>query len=254
MDINFNIIKFNDDTKVKVLDLLWLLIIPIINVNYVIAGNTAKIGHDLTIELDNLIEFNSIFIIPYIYWYLYVVIGFVFILIKSRECYMRVVISYFIGMSICYLVYYIYPTQMQRPVVENTNICNMLVNFIYSLDKPFNCFPSLHVLTTYFIMRYTKHQNSKKIFYYTQISGILIILSTVFIKQHFVVDILGTIILCEIVIYLVKKISNRKVNAMLLVPYLIKNKIINRLKEKMKTKSIDNNKNEEKSQDRKISF
>ena len=61
-------------------------------------------------------------------------------------------------MSICYIIYYVYPTQINRPIINNSNIFNFLVNIVYSADKPVNCFPSLHVLTTYFIMRYTKYK------------------------------------------------------------------------------------------------
>ena len=49
-------------------------------------------------------------------------------------------------------------------------------------------------------MRYTKYKSGKKNFYYTEVIGILIILSTIFVKQHFVMDAIGAIILCEMVI------------------------------------------------------
>lgn len=181
MEIKGYVIKINNDIEIRILDLVWFIIILIININYILASILAKKGHDLTIGLDNIIPFNSIFIIPYIYWYLYIIIGFIFILVNSRKDYIRIFISFFIGMSVCYIVYYLYPTEITRPTIENSNILNYLVNIIYSLDRPVNCFPSLHVLTTYFIMRYTKYKDSKKRFYYTQIVGILIILSTLFI-------------------------------------------------------------------------
>ena len=222
MEIKGYVIKINNDIEIRILDLVWFIIILIININYILASILAKKGHDLTIGLDNIIPFNSIFIIPYIYWYLYIIIGFIFILVNSRKDYIRIFISFFIGMSVCYIVYYLYPTEITRPTIENSNILNYLVNIIYSLDRPVNCFPSLHVLTTYFIMRYTKYKDSKKRFYYTQIVGILIILSTLFIKQHFIVDVVSAIVLAEFTILLVRKIDDCKIEKILKLPYKIK--------------------------------
>ena len=239
MEIKRDSIKINNDIEIKILDLIWFIMIPIINVNYILASILAKRGHDLTIELDNIIPFNSIFIIPYVYWYLYIVIGFIFILVNSRKDYIRVFISFFIGMSVCYIVYYLYPTEISRPTIINSNILNYLVNIIYSLDRPVNCFPSLHVLTTYFIMRYTKYKNSKKKFYYTEIVGVLIIISTLFIKQHFIADVISAIVLAEVIILLVRKIDDSKIEKLLDLPYKVKRSLINKMNKKSNIKNKD---------------
>ena len=239
MEIKRDSIKINNDIEIKILDLIWFIMIPIINVNYILASILAKRGHDLTIKLDNIIPFNSIFIIPYVYWYLYIVIGFIFILVNSRKDYIRVFISFFIGMSVCYIVYYLYPTEISRPTIINSNILNYLVNIIYSLDRPVNCFPSLHVLTTYFIMRYTKYKNSKKKFYYTEIVGVLIIISTLFIKQHFIADVISAIVLAEVIILLVRKIDDSKIEKLLNLPYKVKRSLINKMNKKSNIKNKD---------------
>lgn len=247
MEFNLNTIKINNKIEIKVLDLLWFIVIPIININYFIASILAKNGYNLTISIDNKMRFNSIFVIPYVYWYVYIIVGFIIILIRSRQDYMRVFLSFFIGMFICYLIYYVYPTEISRPIVENNNILNGLVNIIYSADKPVNCFPSLHVLTTYFVIRYTKYKHSKKVFYYTQVMGVLIILSTVFIKQHFVLDIIGAIILCEVVMLFIKRVDDNKIDRILDIPYKIKNNtiIFIRNKKQISSKDIINEENSE---------
>ena len=202
---------FNRFIDLKIIDLIWLLAIPIININYFFASIVSKNGVSLTTSLDRKIPFNSFFVIPYVYWYIFVVLGFILLMRRDREKYMRCLIATLMGMTISYVFFYIWPTQITRPVVNDSNILNKIVNLIYYNDRPVNCFPSLHVLNTYLIMRYTKFEDSKKIFSYTQIVGILIILSTVFIKQHFVYDILGAIIICEIVISIVNKIKYEKI-------------------------------------------
>ena len=239
VEINLNTIKVNNKIQIRTLDLVWFMVIPLININYYIASTITKNGHNLATIFDKVMKFNSIFIIPYVYWYVYIVIGFIIILIQSRVNYMRTFLSFFIGMGICYCIYYIYPTEIIRPNIENSNVLNYLVNIIYSADRSVNCFPSLHALTTYFIMRYTKYEKNKKNFYYTQIVGSLIILSTVFIKQHFVADIIGAMVICEVIIYFMNKVSEDRIKKVLDIQYKIKDKIVANLKSKIKTKAID---------------
>ena len=76
-------------------------------------------------------------------------------------------------------------------------------------------------------MRFTKIKDNKYWFYYTNIIGILIILSTLFIKQHFILDGVVAIILAEIVILVVKKIEDKYVSYILSLPY----KLLYRIKE-----------------------
>lgn len=215
----------NKCIELKFIDLIWLLIIPIINVNYFLASVVSDNGISLTTSLDRKIPFNAFFILPYIYWYVFVVLGFILIMRKDRERYIRCLIATTIGMCVSYVFFYVFPTEISRPVVNDSNILNKLVNMIYYNDRPVNCFPSLHVLNTYLIMRYTKIDDSKRIFSYTQIVGILIILSTVFIKQHFVYDILGSIIISEIIISIVNRIKDEKVRFLLELPYEVIEKI-----------------------------
>lgn len=214
--------------ELKLLDLIWFAIFPLMNINYVIAGAIAEKGKDLSLFLDKQIPFVSMFIFPYIYWYVYIFIGLIFILLKDRRRYIRALLAVYIGMFVCYFIYYLFPVEIVRPTVVNNSLSNRLVNIIYQNDRPFNCFPSLHVLNTYIIMRYTSRKENKLWFYYTQIVGILIILSTLFIKQHFILDGIAAIILGEVVILISKKIEDKHIDNISLLPY----KLIDRVKRK----------------------
>ena len=213
--------------EIKWRDLVWLLILPLININYVISNTLSKSGKNLALPLDKEIPFVSLFVFPYVYWYIFIIVGLIFLLSKDRKEYLRALMAIYIGMCICFAFYYLYPVEISRPVVENNTIPNKLVNIIYKNDRPFNCFPSIHVLNTYIIMRFTKIKDNKYWFYYTNIIGILIILSTLFIKQHFILDGIVAIILAEIVILVVKKIEDKYVSYILSLPY----KLLYRIKE-----------------------
>jgi len=223
-----NIVLKDNINKMKWMDLAWLIILPIININYIIAGELAERGKDITIAIDKEIPYISLFIFPYIYWYIFVFLGLVFILFKDRKRYLRTLMGIYIGMCICYVFYYLYPVEMARPVISDTTIPNKIVNIIYELDRPLNCFPSIHVLNTYIIMRFTRIKDNKSWFIYTNIVGTLIILSTFFIKQHFVLDGVAAIIIAELVIFLTNRIKDRYIDKVLNLPY----KLFYRIKEK----------------------
>lgn len=206
------------------LDLTWILILPIININYVLAASISNNGRKIATLLDKKIPFISVFIIPYIYWYLYIMLGLIFILSKNRNKYLRLLLSIYIGMIVCYFFYYLFPVEIRRPYIADTNILNKLVNMIYDNDRPVNCFPSIHVLNTYLIMRFTSRKDGKLWFYYTNIIGILIILSTFFIKQHYILDGMASILLSEMIILINRCISDKYFEKLLSIPY----KFINR--------------------------
>lgn len=220
------ILKYNIN-EIKWMDLAWLIILPIININYVIAGYLAKDGKDIALTIDKEIPYVSVFIFPYIYWYIFIILGLIFILSKDRKRYLRALIAIYVSMCICYVFYYLYPVEIARPVIANTTIPNKIVNIIYEADRPLNCFPSIHVLNTYIIMRFTKIKDNKSWFMYTNIIGILIILSTLFIKQHFILDGVAAIIIAELVIFVTKRIEDKNIEKILSFPY----KIIGKIKE-----------------------
>ncbi|MGG7057016.1 phosphatase PAP2 family protein [Clostridium nigeriense] len=213
--------------EIKWIDLIWLLILPVININYVISNTLSQNGKNLALMLDKEIPFVSLFVFPYVYWYIYIFIGLIFILSKDRKRYLRTLMAIYIGMCICYVFYYLYPVEISRPVIDNNTIANKIVNIIYENDRPVNCFPSIHVLNTYIIMRFTKVKDNKSWFYYTNIIGILIMLSTLFIKQHFILDGVVAIILAEVVILIAKKVEDKYIKQILGLPY----KLLDRIKE-----------------------
>lgn len=215
------------------LDLIWFILFPIFNIVYIVANNMYKKGFDLTITVDKQLPLIPIFVLPYVYWYFFMIIGYFIISIENRKEYMRSLLGLFVGMWISYIIYFVFPTEIVRPVITEGGFLNFMIKTIYLSDRPFNCFPSLHVLGTYFVMRYTKKENDVYIYYYTEIMGFLIILSTLFIKQHFVLDIVISIAMVEIIRLFVRKISDETVERCLNLPYSIFNKVIKKYKELM---------------------
>lgn len=81
--------------------------------------------------------------------------------------------------------------------IPRENIFTDLVRMIYSVDTPTNVLPSIHVYNSIGAMAAIAHSTSLKKHRGVQISsyvlGILIIFSTVFLKQHSITDVIAAL-------------------------------------------------------------
>ena len=112
------------------------------------------------------------------------------------------------------IIFFIIPTTVTRAIVEDNNISNKVVRYIYTLDNPpLNCFPSLHALESMLWIMYVglNTKFSKKIRFIISFICIGIILSTLFIKQHSIVDIFGAFLVLTLGYNLSKIIINNRV-------------------------------------------
>ena len=153
--------------------------------------------HVVHTVFDDMIPFCEIFVIPYLLWFPYVILTVVYFLFrnKNKREYFQLIFNLMMGMTVFLVVSYIYPNiQHLRPAVfPRNNIFTQLVAGIYRTDTPTNILPSIHVfnsLAVYFAIHHCQALKDKKwIQRGSLILSILIILSTMFIKQHSVLDV-----------------------------------------------------------------
>ncbi|KOA21510.1 PAP2 superfamily protein [Clostridium homopropionicum DSM 5847] len=186
--------------KETYIPLLFMLTIPISNIFYKILNTSERGVYSLSTEFDSKIPFIKEFIIPYIIWYPFIFIFMIYICFKDKKAYYRTLISLNLGLIICYVIFYFYQTTVIRPEVAGNDIFSSIVKIIYNNDNPYNCFPSVHVITTFIVMKGVQiATDNKLILKLVNIIGILIIISTQFVKQHVILDLLSGIILGETV-------------------------------------------------------
>lgn len=98
---------------------------------------------------------------------------------------------------------------MVRPEITSSGLMMSLVNLIYTLDAPVNLFPSIHCLESWLVFRGSlackKVSKAYKVIMF--IFSVLVCLSTVFVKQHVVIDIIGGILVVEIGILISNKFN-----------------------------------------------
>lgn len=175
--------------------------------NYI---ETRRVIHytEMHTSLDDMIPFLEIFVIPYIFWFFFIAFCTAFPLLKyEKEDYWRFIIFLGTGMTLFLVISTIFPTiQYLRPThFERTNIFTKLVSIFYKYDTPTNVFPSMHVYNAIggaFSITYSKRfSKGWKIF--SHFASLSIVLSTMFIKQHSVIDVVSGIALALIMYYVV---------------------------------------------------
>ena len=157
--------------------------------------------HVIHVALDDYIPFCEYFIIPYLAWFGYVAFGVCYFFFKNKEEYYRLCTTLFTGMTIFLIVSTLYPNgHYLRPTYfDHNNICIQLVKWLYSTDTPTNLFPSIHVYNSICVNAAIWHSEDfkkhKAVRYGSAVLMVLIILSTMFLKQHSVFDVVTGIVL-----------------------------------------------------------
>jgi membrane-associated phospholipid phosphatase len=117
-------------------------------------------------------------------------------------------------MTISLLVCTIYPNGLELRIndISHNNILVDLVQFLYASDTPTNVCPSIHVFATisaHICLAKSPHMKNlhtrKYLKRFSLFLTILICLSTMFLKQHSVIDVVAGIILAFVLYFIVFK-------------------------------------------------
>ena len=165
--------------------------------------------HVIHVALDDKIPFCEYFIIPYMLWFAYVAFGIAYFFFKNKNEYYKLCAFLFTGMTIFLVISTVYPNgHYLRPTTfERDNIFVQAVQWLYSTDTPTNLFPSIHVYNSLGINMAVWHsenfKKNKPVRYGSAILCISIILSTMFLKQHSVFDVVTGVVLAAFMFSLV---------------------------------------------------
>lgn len=165
--------------------------------------------HILNTALDDAIPFIEWFIIPYILWFFYVVGACIFMLFKATDReFIRFAASLIIGMSTAMFICMIYPNGLTlRPEHISDSFFGKIIQGLYATDTSTNVFPSIHVYNSLAVhialYKCQALKNRKWIRLSSLVLCILICLSTMFLKQHSIVDVIGGFALMGILYVLI---------------------------------------------------
>lgn len=151
--------------------------------------------HVIHSTIDNKIPFIEYFIVPYLLWFLFIAVWMMYFFFTDVPGFYRLTALLFTGMTIFLLISTFFPNGLAlRPTsFVRDNIFVDMVKTLYRTDTPTNVFPSLHVFNSLGICIAIGQSNTLKkhtfIRYASYFMASLIILATMFLKQHSVVDV-----------------------------------------------------------------
>ena len=164
--------------------------------------------HVIHSPLDDKIPFLEGFVIPYVFWYLLIVITLVYFALYNTDSFRKFQIFIIITQALAMLCYIFYPSvQYLRPeTYPRDNFLTDLVALIQTLDTPTGVCPSLHVAYSFAIFSAWAKEKGVSILWkaFVFVAVVLICLSTMFIKQHSVVDFyaaLPVVLIAEFAVY-----------------------------------------------------
>lgn len=146
--------------------------------------------------IDGFIPLINGFVIPYLFWFVYIPLIIIILALTDNENYYQLLTAMVGSTLAAILIFYLYPTTVPRPEVAGTDALSRLLKLVYGMDNPYDCLPSLHVLYTFLTTAFFfKGRPNKTAKYMAFICCVLICLSTIFIKQHYILDVIAALML-----------------------------------------------------------
>ena len=169
--------------------------------------------HLIHCTLDDRIPNMAIFIYPYVSWFPYIVVC-AALAIKNLDDrqFKKAVLVLTTGMNIFLFISYVWPTGLdfrESIVYDLHTLSGNLLKFVQTVDTPKSVFPSMHVYVT-LVLQYTLEMQKKLVpawgIWVGRVLALLIVLSTMFTKQHSAVDVTAAIVMFAVLALAAEKL------------------------------------------------
>ncbi len=148
--------------------------------------------------LDDLIPFNEWFLLPYLFWFVYMTGALAYAFFFDVPSFRRMMVFIMVTYSVTIGIYLLWPTcQQLRPAsFPRDNPLTRFLGWFYEFDTNTNVCPSIHVLGALAVSVAAwdspRFRTGPWRAAFSLMTG-LICVSTVFIKQHSVLDVLAAL-------------------------------------------------------------
>ncbi len=184
--------------------------LPIYLVFFFLAERTV---HDVTIiniPFDDMIPFIPEFIVPYFLWFPFILAAIVYVFFKDKREFFAMAWNLIIGMSLFIVVSFVFPNGLNlRVQSDSDSIFVWMVEYLHKIDTPTNVLPSIHVFNSLAcgisFGRVLRRRSHKITAIASYAMAVLITLSTMFVKQHSVVDVVSALALSGQCFFLLRR-------------------------------------------------
>ena len=160
--------------------------------------------HDFTSPLDRAIPFVPAWSVIYLGCYVFWGVNYILATRQKKEIWFRFATADYLSRVICALFFIFLPTTNVRPEVSGHGLPDELMRFVYRMDDAANLFPSIHCLVSWFCVIGVRARADIPKWYriFSYIAAFLVFLSTLFTKQHYIIDVIAGVILAEVCYYI----------------------------------------------------
>ena len=157
--------------------------------------------HPVFCAPDAYIPFLEIFLLPYLFWFVYLVGIHVYTAIYDTASFRYLMRFVMISFTLTMVIYILYPTcqQLRPESFVRDNVLTRFIAWFYTFDTHTNVCPSLHVIGSAAVACTAWNARSLntsgwRIAFWS--AAVLISISTVFMRQHSVVDVAAAVPVC----------------------------------------------------------
>lgn len=159
-----------------------------------------KYHYSPALPLDYELPLIPVFVIAYVLSYPYWGLSYLYIARTGRDMTKRLIAADVTMKLICAAFFIWYPTTIVRPEIAGEGLCQFFLRLVYAVDSPVNLFPSLHVAMSWLCWRPLGLVGDAP--RWLKVSSfvfvVLVMFSTVFTKQHFIIDVPAGAVLGEL--------------------------------------------------------
>lgn len=150
--------------------------------------------------LDDVVPFCEYFVIPYVGWYLLIVVSLIYFALYNPDNFKNLSKFIIVTQIVAMVIYIIFPNRQDLRPTEfvNENIFTDILGLIYTFDTNTGVCPSLHVAYSVGIAStWLKEKSASKwCKTFIVVFCFFVCISVAFVKQHSVVDIFAAIPVC----------------------------------------------------------
>ncbi len=185
---------------------LWLLMIwPVYLFRYFLVENwnPAQSYTVIHCSLDDRIPFLEGFLVFYVLWYAAIFGMHIYTMLFDLDNFKRYSKFLIVAITISTATFLLYPScQELRPAeFPRDNLLTRIIGLLYAVDTNTNVFPSEHAIGAFAVLAaaiHTKGLNAPGKIAVIAIAAVMISLSTVFLKQHSILDVLAALPVCAV--------------------------------------------------------
>ena len=108
--------------------------------------------------------------------------------LKNGNIFRRVAAGFILQFAFALAFFWLLPSQVHRPELQHAGISSQVLRWFYEVDPGYNVFPSLHVANVAYVACVAERLERRALSLGVWVLCLLIAASTLFIKQHYFID------------------------------------------------------------------